>query len=273
MRYGETTITDYNLLELRLADLPDIRVFHVPPIREREFGYDWEWWLRVGGGPWNVLFVQAKKLNPKRGTYEALGHKVGALKQRQIDLLWQHAKHFGGIPLYSFYNGPRPSVAAWNCAAHRDEQQFGCSIVPHSIVKSFVVSGRRRLAARSRKRTDFEYLHENDRARPWRCVVCPSRAGIESEWLESLKDPGIELRAYAELPNYVQQVINSDREYVRIHEYPQSAVMFPRHVAVISIEPPSTVTPAQLPAPRVDELSSLLEQAAAINKQKKKVLA
>jgi hypothetical protein len=196
---------------------------------------------------------------------------VGPLKQRQIDLLWQHAKNFGGIPLYSFYNGPRPSVAAWNCAAHRDDQQFGCSIVPHHIVAGFIILGRPRRAG-GRKRTDFEYLHENDRAGPWRCVVCPSRTGREFAWLESLTNPDIELRGYAELPYYVQQVINTDREYVRIDEYPQSAVMFPRHVAVVSIEPPTMVTPSQLPAPRVGELSSLLEQAS-IAKHRRKVLA
>src|SRR5687768_5994165 len=33
MRFGETTITDYNLLEFRRANLPNIRVFHVPPLR------------------------------------------------------------------------------------------------------------------------------------------------------------------------------------------------------------------------------------------------
>src|SRR5256885_95810 len=63
MRYGETTITDNNLLVIRRANLPNIRVFHVPPLRERDFGYDWEWWIRVGNGPWTVMFVQAKKLN------------------------------------------------------------------------------------------------------------------------------------------------------------------------------------------------------------------
>lgn len=268
MRYGETTITDYNLLEIRLANLPSIRVFHVPPLRERDFGYDWEWWIRVGNGPWTVLFVQAKKLNPKKGTYDSLAHKVPGTKQLQIDLLWQHAKQLGGIPLYSFYNGPRPPVVAWNCEASRDDQQFGCSITPLHIVRSFIKSGRRRASVGGRKHTDFEHLHENDRAVPWRCVVCASRTGGERTLFTSLMNPGIELRDYPELPYYLQQVINTDREYVRVHEYPRSSVMFPRHVAVISIEPP-TVTPAQLPAPRIGELPSLLETAAAINKKNK----
>jgi hypothetical protein len=273
MRYGETTITDYNLLELRLANLPNIRVFHVPPIREREFGYDWEWWIRIGSLPWTVLFLQAKKLNPKNGRYDSLGHKVPGTKQRQIDLLLQHATNFGGIPLYSLYNGPRPSVGAWNCASHRDDQQFGCSIVPLHIVRSFISAGRRRASRDGRKRTDFEHLHENDRALPWRCLVCTSR--FEGQpWLGALTDPNIEVRGYAELPSYVQQAINADREYVRIQEYPSSAVMAPRHVAVISLEPPITVTPAQLPAPEGDELSSLLELSEMITKKNRaKVLA
>ena len=64
MRYGETTITDYNLLELRLANLPNIRVFHVPPIREREFGYDWEWWIRLGSLPWTVPVSPSEEAKP-----------------------------------------------------------------------------------------------------------------------------------------------------------------------------------------------------------------
>src|SRR2546428_758268 len=124
MRYGETTITDNNLLAIRRAHLPTIQRFHGPPLRERDFGYDWEWWIRVGNSAWTVLFVQAKKLNPKKGTYDGLSHKVPGTKQPQIELLWQHAKQLGGIPLYSFYNGPRPAVVAWNCHTSRDDQQF-----------------------------------------------------------------------------------------------------------------------------------------------------
>jgi hypothetical protein len=273
MRYGETTITDYNLLEIRLANLPNIRVFHVPPLREPELGYDWEWWLRIGNMPWIVLFIQAKKLSPMRGTYDSLAHKVRGTKQRQIDLLWQHAMSFGGLPLYSFYNGPRPSVGFWNCASHRDEHQFGCSIVPLHIVRNFVSSGRRAASGGGLKRTDFEYLHDNDRALPWRCLVCSSRMdGSQTRsWLSSLMDPGIELRSYDELPHYVQQVINTGDGMVNIEEYPPSAVMFPRHIAVISIEPPTTATPS-LPAPQSDELSASA-LSAAINRTKKKVLA
>jgi hypothetical protein len=267
MRYGETTITDRNLLEVRVANLPNIRVFHVPPLKERDFGYDWEWWIRVATGPWTVLFVQAKKLNPNAGRYDSLAHKVPGTKQLQVDLLWQHAKQLGGIPLYSFYNGPRPPVAAWNCAASRDEQQFGCSIVPLHIIRGFISSGRKRASMHGRRRTDFEYLHENDRAVPWRCIVCASQVGSKGTPFASLMNPGIELRAYPELPYYVQSALNNEREYVPLQEYPSSAVMFPRHIAVISLEPPTTVAPPQLPAPRAGDLPSSLEIAAAIAKK------
>jgi hypothetical protein len=61
--------------------------------------------------------------------------------------------------------------------------------------------------------------------------------------------------------------LNNEREYVPLQEYPSSAVMFPRHIAVISLEPPTTVAPPQLPAPRAGDLPSSLEIAAAIAKK------
>lgn len=267
MRYGETSITDHNLLKIRRANLANIRVFHVPQPKERDFGYDWEWWLRVGARPWTVLFVQAKKLNPKSGRYDSLNHRVRGTNKLQIELLWDHASQFGGIPLYSFYNGPRPSVDTWNCDLHRDDHQFGCSLVPLHIVRAFIKSGRRQRSPHTDKHLDFERLHDNDRAIPWRCIVCASRVSRDRTAFASLLNPGIELRNYEELPFYLQQVINTEREYVLIREYPQSVPMFPRHIAVISIEPPTTVVPPQLPAPVIDNLPALPEMLAEAKKR------
>jgi hypothetical protein len=273
MRYGETSITDRNLLEIRRANFTNIRVFHVPQPKERDFGYDWEWWLRVGGGPWTVFFLQAKKLNPKTGRYDSLSHRVRGTDKLQIDLLWDHAHQFGGIPLYSFYNGPRASINTWNCDLGRDDHQFGCSVVPLHLVRTFISSGRRQRSQHTGKHSDFERLHENDRAIPWRCMVCASRVDGDRRALASLLNPGIEVRNYEELPFYLQQVINTEREYVLIREYPQSAPMFPRHIAVISIEPPTTVVPPQLPAPEIDNLPTLSEMLAeAKRRNRAKVL-
>jgi hypothetical protein len=271
MPFGETTITDRNLLEIRRANLRNIRVLHVQPRREREFGYDWEWWVRVGQKPWIVMFLQAKKLNPRKGKYDALAHRISKSGKLQIDLLWQHAKELGGIPLYAFYNGPRPSVEAWNCRSTPDDQQFGCSIVPLHIVRTFMRSRRRRP-----KVTDFENLHENNQAVPWRCIVCASQlgaAGVDEapmSLLASLANPAIDVREYSELPFYLQQVINTEDERVRILEYPESALMFPRHIAVILVEPPTGVAPLLLPAPQSGDLPSLLDIGGA--KQKSKVI-
>jgi len=260
MPYGETTITDHNLLEIGLAALPDVVVRHVPPLGESKFGYDWEWWVRIGSQPWVGMFLQAKKLHSGKEKYRRLTHKVKGTNEAQVDLLWRHAKSFGGIPLYNLYNGPRSPIAAWNCGETRDDRQLGCSIVPLHLVKSFINFRRPRASKGTKPSSDFQRLHENEIAIPWRCVVCASRISADQGFFASLADPRIELRGYPELPFYVQQLINNERSDAQLQEYPGTTGMFPRRIAVISIEPPIAVAPLALPAPNGDNLGSLMDE-------------
>jgi hypothetical protein len=267
MRYGETTITDHNLLAISEANLPNVRVMHVPPNDERDRGYDWEWWIRFGSGSWTVIFAQGKKLHPGSFRYEALSHVVKGTRRRQIDLLREHARQFGGIPLYCFYNGPRPIVTEWNCHLSRDEQQFGCSVVPLHLVNTFLSRRRSRKAAKHSSKTHFEYLHENAYAIPWRCVLCASPLPEARPPWKTLADPTIEPRTYDDLPYYVRRAIEERHEYVPLQEYPRTE-MYPRHIAVIEIEEPNPAVPVLPPSSDDDLLTSLA--AAQIEAMKRK---
>jgi len=167
---GEETITDINLLEMKLSGIRDIKVWKCSKKEESTKGIDW-WWL-IGNdiAGWRSYLVQAKKLNLKTKRYSTLSHKVG--NQRQIDCLVETARIECAFPLYCFYNyvdfptkDALPEV--WNCRSLQPEEtQLGCTVTPARIVEA-ALSGSKRENART-----FESIHfKGGPTTPWRCLV------------------------------------------------------------------------------------------------------
>ena len=100
VRYGEETITESNLLELRRRhwDVVHIRTFsrHC----ESKIGSDWEWYI-VGRRRTLKMRVQAKRV--QRNAVLKITHKVTRSGRQQRDLLIQTAKADGMRPMYCIY--------------------------------------------------------------------------------------------------------------------------------------------------------------------------
>lgn len=99
--YGEETITESNLLELRRrhSDVIKIRTFNNH--EESQNGADWVWWFR-GNVRSLVMRVQAKRLK-HNGKLE-INHKVGQTGVPQYDLLVTTAKKDKVRPMYCIYS-------------------------------------------------------------------------------------------------------------------------------------------------------------------------
>jgi hypothetical protein len=121
IRFGEETITDLLLLDLKRKNPARTRVIQTPKPKEKDQGTDWEWWIGSPRVPWLRFAVQAKKLNLKSSRYDGLKHQVGSALQ--IDLLEKYAARNRAIPLYCFYNHRHPPATkkAWRCGQPFDE--------------------------------------------------------------------------------------------------------------------------------------------------------
>src|SRR5688572_13448409 len=71
----EETLTDLNLLELKLKHPREIITKSFTKPREGLTGADWEWWLTGPKSLWLGFRVQAKVLNLRSGMYEHLHYR------------------------------------------------------------------------------------------------------------------------------------------------------------------------------------------------------
>ena len=95
---SEDTITEINLLRLKSAQLPGMKIRRVPSRQEEaRTGIDWEWWIGTDGFGWLRYAVQAKKLYAD-GRYRCLKHPVHG--RQQMDILADYSNIKNAIPLY-----------------------------------------------------------------------------------------------------------------------------------------------------------------------------
>ena len=170
IRFGEETLTDLLLLELKRLGSGQIRIIQTPKSIEKTSGTDWEWWVRApGNAGWYRFAIQAKKLDPKSNRYERLRHRVGPLLQ--LDLLKQYARKHSAIPLYCFFNhvdnfDDAKLKQVWRCCEEKRElEQLACTIVPLPVIE---------WVATPRLSKSFSAVHSHRGAVPWRCLLkCP----------------------------------------------------------------------------------------------------
>jgi hypothetical protein len=163
---GETTITDYHLLEIARGDFPNIEIMKTSSRKEARQGTDWEWLVGLPSGGWIRYAIQAKRLYPK-GVYHKLRHKVGT--RRQVDILINYAKKKNAVSLYCFYNAINESSAEkyWKCCSMPFQpEQLGCTLVHAKDIQAFL--------SISAPRT-FEEICSRYKVLPWRCLVCCPR--------------------------------------------------------------------------------------------------
>ena len=196
VRFGEETITDILMLELRRNGFT---AFKQTPLQdEAKYGTDFECWLGSKCTGWIGFAIQSKKLAFRPETYRNLGHVVKGPKKRQFDILKAYAQARGLTPRYCLYShslNVEPAFLSC-CSRSFSEEELGCTLTPLDAVA-------RAIAVRGCK--NFRALQKENRTVPWRCLAsCPrlhnslKSKSISSSGLSPLLD--IDSRIFPELP-------------------------------------------------------------------------
>lgn len=251
-RLGEETLTDLLLLNLKAAEGKyGIRVFQTTKRAEAIYGTDFEILIRArGNSAWHYV-IQAKKLYNGKYKYfstrssarpvpSGSGQAAGqSYRPLQLDLLESRAQQVNGIPYYLLYNfvdpSPCPTSHYWHCCLQGcDESQFGCTLAPSWIARKAIHN----------RRQDFDFVHKQPGAIPWRCLFdCP----FTQSW-------GVPLTFCASLEeNRTLRTISSDRRTDQSDPNNESTTGATYSYDWIPREPKAGAWPEQLPDEHGDE--------------------
>lgn len=166
MPLNEETITEITSFEIAYAHQasPDYAVRIATKPEEVLHGADWEWWL-VKDGVGVGYRVQAKRLFVN-GQYQSL-FKSPPDRLSQAKMLVRKADLDGMVPLYCFYNPPRPATSFYlptrDCLhSYRGSSRWGCALMDANHL----------LAWPSNKFKDLCQF-----SRPWHELVCVGNSG------------------------------------------------------------------------------------------------
>ena len=193
----EETITDINLIDLKLRHPNEIITQRFSKPKKGKVGADWEWWLG-SQSLWLGLRVQAKIIDPTTLRYPHLGYKNPKSPQRQVELLINNSFKSKPqmIPIYIFYNywDVNKFDPPWLCPSYpKLVEMLGCGVSEAISVKSILDQGSDQL----KDVADVMY--------PWSCLVCCK--GF------SKKDPRLPFRAFDFL-------LGTFRRHIKETEYP-----------------------------------------------------
>ncbi len=133
--YGEETITETNLLELRRRHPAIITLRTFGKKKEAKNGADWEWHI-IGRGRKFGMRVQAKRL--QKDDKLKITHKVKSSGEEQIELLIKDAQANQLKPVYCFYSAERQRDH-WkkeNIGGNFEAFEAGCLLAPAEAVKN-----------------------------------------------------------------------------------------------------------------------------------------
>jgi hypothetical protein len=235
---GEETITDINLLDMKRAGYPGMRIIKTNKPQESQWGIDWEWWIGSDRGAlsngWWRFAIQAKKID-RQGRYNSLRHKIG--RRFQFELLKQYAHKNQCIPLYCLYNFvPRDIHTFWHCCTTPyDQPQMGCTVAPIAAIAEVFRKGA------SKK---FEAVHKHPTVLPWRCLVgcyglLPQR-GYAGHPLAS--KPFTDVAVYDNLPDFLQDTVAGSSDILFPAKfYNKKLAIYPKRIIVIDVEIAATL--------------------------------
>lgn len=132
--YGEETITETNLLELRRRHSSIITLNTFGKKKESQIGADWEWHF-IGRRRKFRMRVQAKRL--QKDDKLKIPHKVKSSGKQQIDLLIKDAKANRLKPVYCLY-AAEPQRNLWkkeNVGGGFEAFEAGCLLAHAETVK------------------------------------------------------------------------------------------------------------------------------------------
>jgi len=169
---SEESITDFNLLELNLRHLNNIKTQKFTKAQEHNTGADWEWWI-CDKDLWIGLRIQAKKI------YNNLVYQALHDNEEQIDNLIEDASSNSTplIPFYVFYNyiEDKTFYDDWECKidpqCHIDDASwFGCTLSYAYNVKK-VLETKKAEKGKGKKFSDIIKI-----SYPWSCLLCCNRS-------------------------------------------------------------------------------------------------
>jgi hypothetical protein len=134
--FGEETITEMNLLEIRRRHPDQVRIRTYPKARESaETGADWEWHI-VGRRYTLKMRVQAKRVN-KLGSIKGVAKRAPTSPLQQVDLLIRDAAKHKMRPVYCFYSSEAQRSIWTRDGSEEDRTAFeaGCLLSDARIVK------------------------------------------------------------------------------------------------------------------------------------------
>ena len=132
--YGEETITETNLLELRRRHPGVIELHTFGKKIEATNGADWEWHIKGRARTFRMR-VQAKRL--QQDNRLKIPHVVKSSKQAQIDLLIADAKRHHLMPVYCFYSS-EDQRGKWKVGSPTSggSFEFGCLLASAHKVRA-----------------------------------------------------------------------------------------------------------------------------------------
>ena len=205
---GEETLTDLNILELKIRHPSEVysRTFTKP--EEGSNGADWEWWFTGSSRKWIGFRVQAKVIDIKTNSFNHL-HYQNKNSGFQCDILIREALSNSSpprIPLYCLYsNWNNLTQIPWRCSTYYPvEEMYGCS-----ILSAFAVRYLRIKTQTTRLKFILNYLC------PWHCLVCcrgygegdlPNR--VFGYWRDLIRE--VEREIFEELSLDIRQNLNGE---------------------------------------------------------------
>lgn len=121
--YGEETITEINLLEIRRRHPDIVHLRTYPKLVESEIGADWEWHI-IGEKKTLRMRVQAKRLS--RLNALRIKHKVKSSGEQQRELLVNKALEDGMKPVYCIYSSECQRAVWRRISTQHSSFEFGC---------------------------------------------------------------------------------------------------------------------------------------------------
>ncbi|MBH8566965.1 hypothetical protein I8748_33285 [Nostoc sp. CENA67] len=221
---GEQTLTDINILQLKISHSSEIYNHTFSTNDEGLYGADWEWWFTdYRRKKWLGFLVQAKVIDFDTNSFKHLHYRKNSSSLYQCELLIKHALESQTrlIPLYCFYSN-------WYANYYPEDESYGCS-----ILSAFAV---RYLQSKKSKPKNLKFLLKY--MTPWDKLVCcdgnqladlPSRVlnnwknlirPIEEEIVGEIDETNSDILNY-ELPYYRSiynniQLLDKPPEYVQL---------------------------------------------------------
>ena len=217
--FGEETITERNLLELKRRHPKSVVLQSFTKSQEAANGADWEWWFvdrpSLTGFP---IRVQAKRLSKRSTTFgRLLTYRAPKAPKPQIDMLIDQANSAGMVPIHCFYINERVSKKLGDEFRSRfpyldPRFEFGCWVGLSTKIRS----------AQKKRLKDLHGL-----IFPWHFLVCaaasdsPINSSLPMQVRNTLERPpnvseqeqavNLELPEVSRLPDYVLELLDRGR--------------------------------------------------------------